>query len=325
MKVIHYSRRLMAALFVCTTLLLSAQTKEDVINTYNAGVALATTDVKAAIEKFNLARDMALKVGTEADTLKNMIETQLPRLQINYAAELYKAKNITEAIPNYLLAIELAEKVGNTEIASKAKEIVPKLYFSRGNDLYKSEKFDSALIYFDQALLYDSTYAKVYLSKGLVYKKQDNTQAMITAMDKAIFYAKLSNDEKTATTAGNVVRDNLLVNGNKAVKAGNFQEALPLLNQAKTYGEPKSDIFYLLALSYNKGSQWNAAIEAANQGIALETASTNEVKAKFYYELGNAYLGKGENTSACTSYKNALYGNYLESAKYQVETVLKCN
>lgn len=325
MRVLHYFRILLAALFVSSTLLLSAQTKEDVINTYNAGVALATTDVKAAIEKFNLAREMALKVGAEADTLKNMIETQLPRLQINYAAELYKAKNITEAIPNYLLAIELAEKAGNTEIASKAKEIVPKLYFSQGNELYKSEKFDSALIYFDQALLYDSTYAKVYLSKGLVYKKQDNTQAMIAAMDKAIFYAKLSNDEKTATTAGNVVRDNLLMNGNKAVKAGNFQEALPLLNQATTYGEPKSDIFYLLALSYNKGSQWDAAIDAANQGIALETTSTNEIKAKFYYELGNAYLGKGENTSACISYKNALYGNYLESAKYQIETVLKCN
>ncbi|HOW26329.1 MAG TPA: tetratricopeptide repeat protein [Bacteroidales bacterium] len=325
MRVFYYYRALMAFILIGSAVCLSAQTKEDVINTYNAGVALASTDVKAAIEKFNLAREMAIKVGTEADTLKNMIETQLPRLQINYAADLYKAKNIAEAIPNYLLAIELAEKVGNTEIAAKAKEIIPKLYFSQGNDLYKSEKYDSALMYFDRALSYDSTYAKAYLTKGLVYKKQDNTEAMIAAMDKAIHFAKASNDEKTATTAGNVVRDNLLVNGNKAVKAGNFQQAIPLLNQAKTYGEPKSDIFYLLALSYNKGSQWDAAIEAANQGIELEKESTVEARAKFYYELGNGYLGKGENTSACTSYKNALYGNYLESAKYQIETVLKCN
>jgi tetratricopeptide (TPR) repeat protein len=325
MRVLLFHRALMIALIAGSSVLLSAQTKEDVINTYNAGVALANTDVKAAIEKFNLAHEMALKVGSEADTLRNMIETQLPRLQINYAADLYKAKNITEAIPNYLLAIELAEKVGNTEIAEKAKEIVPKLYFSQGNDLYKSEKYDSALMYFDNALSYDSTYAKAYLTKGLVYKKQDNTEAMIAAMDKAIAYAKLSNDEKTASTAGNVVRDNLLVNGNKAVKAGNFQQAIPLLTKARSYGEPKSDIFYLLALSYNKGSQWDAAIEASNQGIELEKESTTEARAKFYYELGNAYLGKGENTSACVSYKNALYGNYLESAKYQIETVLKCN
>lgn len=325
MRVLLFKRVLMVTLLAGSTVFLAAQTKEDVINTYNAGVALANTDVKAAIDKFNLAHEMALKVGADADTLKNMIETQLPRLQINYAADLYKAKNITEAIPNYLRAIELAEKVGNTEVATKAKEIVPKLYFSQGNDLYKSEKYDSALMYFDQALSYDSTYAKAYMSKGLVYKKQDNTDAMIAAMDKAIEYARLSNDEKTATTAGNVVRDNLLVNGNKAVRAGNFQQAIPMLTKAKTYGEPKSDIFYLLALSYNKDSQWDAAIEAANQGIALEAESTSEAKAKFYYELGNAYLGKGENTSACVSFKNALYGNYLESSKYQIETVLKCN
>ncbi|MBP6978917.1 MAG: hypothetical protein PHD61_10355 [Bacteroidales bacterium] len=316
-------RLFVAAIFICSTMMISAQTKEDVINTYNAGVALANTDVKAAIEKFNLAHEMALKVGAESDDIKILVETQLPALQSKYAAELYKAKNVAEAIPNYLLAVEMADKVGNVEIADKAKEIIPKLYFSLGNDFYKAEKLDSAMICFDQALLYDSTYAKVYLSKGLVYKKQDNSEAMIASMDKAILFAKQLSDEKTATTAGNVVRDNLLINGNKAVKAGNFQQALPMLVKANTYGEPKPEVFYLLALCHNKGSEWDEAITAANQGIALET--TPEAKAKFYYELGNGYLGKGENASACTAYKNALYGNYLESAKYQIETVLKCN
>ncbi len=324
MKKLHDFRFFLIALFIASTLIISAQTKEEVINTYNKGVELAKTDLKAAIEQFNLAHEMALKVGAESDDIRNLVETQLPSLQINYAAELYKAKNIVEAISNYIIAIELADKVGNTEIAEKAKEITSKLYFSLGNDFYKSENYDSALICFNQALQFDSTYAKVYLSKGLVYKKQENTDEMIAAMDKAIEFATLANDEKTATTAGNVVRDNLLINGNKEVRAGNFQEALPLLVQAKTYGEPKSDVFYLLALSYNKSSQWDEAISAANEGIALETES-DEARAKFYYELGNAYLGKGENSSACMSYKNALYGNFLESAKYQVENVLKCN
>ncbi len=324
MKELHDLRLFLVTVLVCSAIMISAQTKEDVINTYNDGVALANTDVKAAIAKFNLAHDMALKVGAESDDIKNLVETQLPALQMKYAAEFYKAKNFLEAIPNYLLAIEMADRVGNTEIASKAKEIIPKLYFSLGNDLYKSEKLDSALICFDQALLYDSTYAKVYLSKGLIYKKQDKTDEMIAAMDKAIGFAKQLNDEKTATTAGNVVRDNLLITGNKAVKAGNFQQALPLLVKSSTYGEPKPEVFYLMALCHNKGSQWEEAISAANKGIALETDS-NEAKAKYYYELGNAYLGKGENSSACTAYKNALYGNYVESAKYQIETVLKCN
>ncbi|HNS18246.1 MAG TPA: tetratricopeptide repeat protein [Bacteroidales bacterium] len=324
MKELPDLRLLLAAVLIFSTLLISAQTKDDVINTYNDGVALANTNVEKAIEKFNLAHELALKVGVESDDIKNLVETQLPALQIKYAAELYKAKNIKEAIPAYMLAAELAEKVGNAEIAAKANEIIPKLHFSLGNELYKSEKYDSALICFDQSLTYDSTYAKAYLSKGLIYKKQDNQEAMIAALDQAIVFGKLANDEKTATTAGNVIRDYLLVTGNKAVKAGNFQEALPLLVKSSTYGEPKPEVFYLLALCHNKDSQWDEAIKAAKQGIDLENES-NEAKAKFYYELGNAYIGKGENASACTAFKNALYGNYLESAKYQIETVLKCN
>ena len=47
-------------------------------------------------------------------------------------------------------------------------------------------------------------------------------------------------------------------------------------------------------------------------------------QAKYYYELGNAFVGKSDNEAACDAYKNAMFGAYAENAKYQVETVLKC-
>ena len=46
--------------------------------------------------------------------------------------------------------------------------------------------------------------------------------------------------------------------------------------------------------------------------------------AKIYYELGNSYLGKGDNTAACDAYTKANKGDYAEAAKYQMEHVVKC-
>jgi tetratricopeptide (TPR) repeat protein len=303
---------------------LTAQTKEDVINGYNQGAELAKTDTKAAIDQFNLVYQMALTVGTESEDIKILIETQLPILQLKYANELYKAKNIADAITNYLTAKDLAEKVGDTATISKTLDIIPKLYLSQGNDYYKNNDFENALINFDKALEFDPEYAKVYLSKGLVYKKQDNIPAMMESMEKAVEFGQKTNDEKTVTTASNVIRDNYLTNGQKAINAGNFQEAVTLLEQARLIGEPKSGIYYLLAVSYNKLSRWDDAIVAADNGLPLEE-DTPDARAKFYFELGNAYLGKGSNQQACDAYKNALYGKNMEAAKYQIETVLKCN
>jgi len=50
-----------------------------------------------------------------------------------------------------------------------------------------------------------------------------------------------------------------------------------------------------------------------------------EAKARFYYELGNAYVGKGDNTSACDAFNKASVGVYSENANYQINEVLKCN
>jgi tetratricopeptide (TPR) repeat protein len=314
----------LVALLASVTVLVSAQTKDDVINAYNEGAELAKTDTKGAIDQFNLVHQMALTVGTESDDIRILIETQLPVLQLKYANELYKARNIAEAIPNYIIAKELAQEVGDTATISKTTDIIPKLYLQQGNDLYKNGDLENALVNLDKALEFNPEYAKVYLSKGLVYKKQDNIPAMLEAMEKAIEFGEKTNDEKTVTSAGNVIRDNYLMNAQKEINEGNFAEAIVLLEKARLYGEPKAGIFYLLAVSNNKLSKWDDAIVAVNNGLPVEE-DTPEAKAKFYFELGNAYVGNGNTSEACAAYKNALYGKNMEAAKYQIETVLKCN
>ena len=147
---------------------LFAQTKDDVVNTYNKGVEMAKTDPKAAVAIFQQALGMAKTVGAEADDIKQLVESQLPALQYKVATTLYKEKNIDDAIPNFKLAADYAELYGDDATQKKAEDIIPKLIFSKGNGFYKAKTYDSALVYFDKALELDPDYAKVYLSKGMV-------------------------------------------------------------------------------------------------------------------------------------------------------------
>jgi tetratricopeptide (TPR) repeat protein len=300
------------------------QTKEDVINLYNKAAEMANTDPKAAVDLFEEALAMAKELGADADTIKNLIETQIPSVQYKVATTLYKDKNIIEAIPNFQKAAELATLYGNDQIVKKAEDIIPKLYFSIGNDFYKDGTYDQAIIYFDSALLLNPDYSKVYLSKGLLYRKQDNTEAMIAALDEAIAVGNRVEDDRTVKTAGKMLRDHYLKSANQSFKGENWEEAIDLATQANSYGEQKPQTFYLLAVCNNKLSQWDNALQAANDGLAIEQDS-NEAKAKFYYEIGNANVGKGDTAAACAAFKNAAYGSYAESANYQIETVLQCN
>lgn len=312
------------ALSLFLSLSVLSQTKDEVVLKYNEGVELAGSDVKAAVDVFEQVHEMATAVGAEADDIKNLVESQISQLQYKYATQLYKEKKIDEAIDNFVKAREMAETYGDDKTSGKAVDIVSKLYFARGNSFYKNDDLENALNDFNQSLEYNPDYAKAHLSKGLVFKKMDDQENMIASMDMAIEKARRDNDEKTMSTAGKVVRDHLLIQANTSIQAGNFDEAINLLNKATGYGEESPQTYYLLAVAHNKTSGWDQAIDAANKGLEIEE-ETNESKAKFYFELGNAFMGKGDNSAACDAYKNAAYGNYAESANYQINTVLNCN
>ena len=118
------------------------------------------------------------------------------------------------------------------------------------------------------------------------------------------------------------MRDNLVTRASKAVQKGANEQAINLANSSLAYDDKNKDAYFLLAVAYNKTSKWDNAIETANKGLALETGS-REKKALFYFELGNAQMGKGDTTSACSSFKNASYGVNAKVAATQA-TKLGC-
>lgn len=312
-------------LFAGLSLTLYSQSAEEIINLYNEGAKVANTNTKAAVDSFTKVVGMCKQVNdTAAAKVCQLAQTQLPALQFKYASELYTSQKLDSAIANFERALQFSETYGDEQTKGKAIDNLSKLYLSLGNSFYKAEDFANATINLDKALSFNPKYARAFLTKGMIFKKQNNTEAMKDAMDKAIAYATETADEKTTNAAKKTMKDFYLVKANDAVKAKSFKTTLDMLDMSKGYDDTDPNLYYLYAVAYNNLSEWDKAIASAQKGIELE-ANTKEARAKFYFELGNAQLGKNDKTAACSAYKNAKFGSFVEQAKYQIETVLKCN
>lgn len=301
-----------------------SQSLEDATNAYNTGVELAATDIPKAIESLLQAADIAEKAGPEAEQIMIISRQQIPALQYNYATNLYKEKKVDEAITNFELANEYAVQFNDDGIQAKSANLLPKLYRVKGNTEYKDENYTDAMVSFDKALEYDPDFAGAWLSKGMVYNKQNDDAALQEAMDKAIETGLKINDEKTVEQANKFMGDNLLGNANAAFKKNDFNGAIAILDESIKYADNNAEAYYLYALSYNKLSKWDEAIASAQKGMELD-GETPDKQARFFFEMGMAQAGKGATDDACASFKKAAKGPFTESANYQIKTVLKCS
>ena len=299
-----------------------AQTKDEAVNAYNRAVTLVSSDPQQAVNAMREAAEIASKAD-DADTIQQMAEQQIPVLQYNYATALYKDKKIDEAIEGYIQAHDFAVQYNDNSTAEKTNELLPKLYLSKGINEYKAGQFEEAVKSYTQAIELDSTVARAWLNMGLAYKKLDKDTEMKQAMDKAIEVGTSTNDEKTVEAARKTMGDDLLMSANSSFKSNNLQATANKLEEAISYNDNNPEIFYLYAVTLNKLSKFDEALAQTQKGLSVEQDDA-EKKARFYFEMGNAQLGKGDNTAACDSYKKAAVGKLAESANYQIKTVLKC-
>lgn len=299
-----------------------AQTKDEAVNAYNRAVTLVSSDPQQAVNAMREAAEIASKAD-DADTIQQMAEQQIPVLQYNYATALYKDKKIDEAIEGYIQAHDFAVQYNDNSTAEKTNELLPKLYLSKGINEYKAGQFEEAVKSYTQAIELDSTVARAWLNMGLAYKKLDKDTEMKQAMDKAIEVGTSTNDEKTVEAARKTMGDDLLVSANSSFKSNNLQATANKLEEAISYNDSNPEIFYLYAVTLNKLSKFDEALAQTQKGLSVEQDDA-EKKARFYFEMGNAQMGKGDNTAACDSYKKAAVGKLAESANYQIKTVLKC-
>ena len=80
-----------------------------------------------------------------------------------------------------------------------------------------------------------------------------------------------------------------LVAGADAVKSEKYADAEKCFNNYMQYEDADSDIYYQLAVIYNKQSKWDDGIGACNKALELFKDAGTTKDAKIFYELGNSY------------------------------------
>lgn len=320
-------KRSVLALVLCylSMGILSAQDINAAIEQFNRGNQyIQSEQYDQAIMQFHLAMELALPLGQEGAEIVAAARRHLPNLYYMLAVQDYRNKKIDKAIDELKDAIKYGQEYQDPETVDKARELIPKLYYARGNDLFKENKFDEALTNFQLALEYNPDYSRAYWGLGLVYNKQNKTIDMDIALKKARELAMKENDNELVDRINTNAKRFLVADAQSAIKAQKWNDAITALNLSNDYKADDADTYYYLAVAYNNLKNWNGAIEAAQKGIELSSGDTNENRAKFYFELGNAYKGVNNTDKACEAFKNARFGKFVENAKYEIETVLKC-
>lgn len=320
-----YSKRIMAGLIaiaIGVNFGLFAQEKNDAIKAFNTSLELMKTDPETAILSFEDCIKICEQIGDSAFEIQYKAEQVLPGLYYQVASNLLTVdKKTEESLAASKKTIQVAEKYNNQKVQENTRKIMIQAYSNMASAFLSKKENEKAIQAYDSILMINPEHLTVLYNKALIYRGMGNGLKFEEAIDIYIGKVKTIGDTLKTEQANSLACEYFRVAGSKANQANKITEALTLLNTASKYGADKN-VYYQYANIYNKQKKYTLAAENAKKGLDLETGSAEE-KAKFYYELGAAQAGKGETANACASFKNSMFGPFLEASKAQ-RTNLKC-
>ena len=300
-----------------------AQEKNDAIVIFNQGVELMKANDPKAIETFEKCIALCDQIGDSAADVKAKAVSVVPDLYYKKAFNLLKTdKNIPAAIAASKVTLRMAEKYNDPNVIASAEQLLVQAYTNMASDYINAKDNMKAILEFDSVLMINPEHLPSIYNKALMYRGMSNTEKFTETIDLYIGKLKAAGDESKLEQPNKVARDYFRVAGGKANQANKLSEAVELLTKASQYGLD-NNLCYQFASVYNKQKKFDLAAEYAQKGLDMEKSTTPEDKAKYYYELGTAQAGKGDNATACETLKNAMYGPFLQAAKAQ-RTNMKC-
>jgi len=313
---------LLAVVFLLgTSVFVQAQSVDDAGAALNQGIKHKKEgNFEKAAQSFQKAIDLAEMAGPDAFNIEEDAKKQLPLMYFKDAAAAYQNKQYEEAANKFKKTAEVAKKYNQNSLYKKAARNVPALYNAIANSQRKQKNFEEAHKYFDKAIAFNSSYAKAYLGKMLIYKALGDEDNMLSMLKKI---KEINPDGKSAQNAESMVQTYYLKKAKSKVDAENYSAALEDMKKYNDYGPGNAQGFYLSAVVYNKTGQYQKGADFAKK--ALNGNPGKDLKSNIYFELGNAYSGLNKKTEACNAYANALGGPSGKAAKYQMNEVLKCD
>ncbi len=300
----------------------SAQTKNDAILLYNSAIGLMKTNAVQAIDSIELCIKICDQIGDSAASVKETAIAIAPEIYYQKAYTLYSVeKKIPESLQASKEAMMVAEKFTSDKTKDKLNKLMALAYNNMAVGYLKANDAANAVKAFDSLFTINPENYKALYNKSIAYSKLNDNVKYVETIDLFIEKAKEVNDTDQISKVQNAAMAYLKSVGNKANKANKLTDALDLFTTASKYGNDK-DLYYSLANVQNKRKQYDEALSNAQKGLEMETG-TPEAKAKYNWEIAEAYNGKNEVEKACNAYKEASFGAFVEGSKAQ-RTNLKC-
>ncbi|MBN1186327.1 MAG: hypothetical protein JXB49_28885 [Bacteroidales bacterium] len=310
-------------LFTCFSWFLSAQTMDELNAEYNKGAqALKAEESQKALDIFTGCLEMCDKIGADANEYKSKIEQIYPNLYYSTGMDLYKAKEIVPAIERLKEAIAVSEKYNDEKTKEKSNKVLYQLYSAQGNNMFKEADYDSAIACYNYSLEINPDYDKAVFGKGMSYKSKDDFENMKAAFDKLI--ELVGKEDKNAQTAIKILKTQYLGDGVQAINDGNYESSVENLKNALVYDDQDLSIYYFLAYSYNKLQNFDATVETCKKAIEKSGGVDSEDLSNIYFELGEASMSIGDNTTACDAYSKVITGKNVDKAARTKTEVLSC-
>lgn len=303
----------------------------EAISTFNNAIELAENkDYDNAISHF----EEALEIAEENDLsdIEERVKNQLPKVYASRASNAYSTyqsnkdvSSLNDAIRKFEEANEAANRFGDDRIAQRTNGVIPQLYYIKGVLHFRQQELDASEEALNQAIELNSNYAVAYYQKALVQKRKNrsNIDSYLQWIDRTIQVGEQVGDDDIVGKAKNNAVEELIYQGVQQADQRRFDAAINLLSRALDYDSSSPDAHYRLAEVYNNRSNWNRAIEHAQQALQYESGGVVD-KAKIYFELGTAYQGSGQKTQACNAFEDAAHGEFRDPALHKMEHELKC-
>lgn len=265
------------------------------------------------------------------------VSTQSARAQDNSNAKQELAKeykaaqqavnenNLDQAATHLENVIDLAEEVGNTDLANNARSNLVKIRQNLGNQLLEQENYQAAIEQFDSGIEFAPDYPANYFLKGLALKRTDNPEQAMTWYRRAINVAEETGQTSIIDKAQTNMATIFLERANQAFQQENFQQSITHLDSANTHIDFGAQHQFYYARAHNGLSNWQEALDHANQGLELVNQSNQQLTSNLNYMRGVALKNLGQLADACGALQTVSAGPFQQNAQYELEHNLECN
>lgn len=275
---------------------------------YKANDLLAEGDTLKAIESYQECADISAELGELGECIKLKSETKLSNLYLEEAIKEFYRKNYDGSLQILDKVEAYASFINDPQISSDLLKYKARNYLGKGDQLYQRRKYESAVEMYREALGIDPEFARAYYGLVLSYAKLEDNDLMEEA-EKSV--RQYSSDKELKDNARNAVASYYKSICAEALNDKKYNIVTMMASKSLVYNSKDPEVYYYLAKSSNEKEEWVSAEKAASRAISLK----GDDLMSYYFELGRAYDGMGNQEKACEAYSKVTGGRYQSSAQ----------